>query len=278
MSVTQQLIKVPIIRCDYPDQPRSSLDPDYCRGLGENMKAGGQKVPVIGYRKGDHFILCDGGCRLEGARLVGLPELLALDLGKEPTRLELLMAQASIDLHRQHLPPIDRARLFTSLCQEQGCTAKNLAEMLHVSESSISRAVALLQLPDDLQQQVNDGTLDARRGYLLSQERDPDRQRELASQATALSREELARQVRQAKANGASASTARPATKPQLKRIVCPLASGVSISVSGADLSLDGFIESLAEAQKEAKKAREQSLDAKTFAAVMKDKAKKGGA
>lgn len=265
-----QLINIPVARCDYPDQPRSTLDPNHCRSLGENMKATGQKVPVIGYRKGDRFILCDGGCRLEGARLAGIPELLALDLDKEPTRVELLLAQASIDLHRQHLPPIDRARLFANLCKEHDCTARKLAEMLHVSEPVISRAVALLQLPDDLQQQVNDGTLDARRGYLLSQESDPARLRELASQAAAISREELAKRVRKPQQGDAP--------QVRMKRIVCPLASGVSITVSGADLTLDDFIEALSEAQKEARKAREQSLDAKTFSAVMRDKAKQGGA
>jgi ParB family chromosome partitioning protein len=142
--------------------------------------------------------------------------------------------------------------------------------MLHVSEAVISRAIALLQLPDDLQQQVNAGTLDARRGYLLSQESDPARQRELASQAAALTREELEKRVRKPKQSDTP--------QVRMKRILCPLASGVSITVSGADLSLDDFIEALAEAQKEARKAREQSLDAKTFAAVMRDKAKKGGA
>lgn len=268
--VLPQLIKVPVAKCDYPSQPRSVVDPDYCRSLGANMKVGGQKVPVIGYTKGDRFILCDGGCRLEAARLAGIPELLALDLGKEPTRLELLMAQASIDLHRQHLPPIDRARLFASLCKEHGCTARQLAGMLHVSEAVISRSIALLQLPDGIQQQVNEGKLDARRGYVLSQESDPARQRELASQAAELSRDELERRVRKPKGDGTP--------QVRMKRILCPLASGVSISVSGADLSLEDFIEALAEAQKEARKAREQSLDAKTFAAVMRDKARKAGA
>ncbi len=38
--------------------------------------------------------------------------MLGLDMGKEPTKLELLVAQASIDLHKQHLPPVDRARLY----------------------------------------------------------------------------------------------------------------------------------------------------------------------
>lgn len=265
-----QLINVLVAICDNPLQPRSVKDPGYCLGLGQNMQANGQKVPVIGYMKNGRFIIYDGGCRLEGARQVGMTELLALDLGREPTRLELLMAQASIDLHRQHLPPIDRARLFASLCKEHGCTARQLAGMLHVSEAVISRSIALLQLPDGLQQQVNEGKLDARRGYLLSQEADPARQRELASQAAELSRDELERRVRKPKGDGTP--------QVRMKRIVCPLPSGISITVSGADLSLDDFIEALAEAQKEARKAREQALDAKTFAAVMRDKARKAGA
>lgn len=270
MITKPQIIAVSVAQCDYPSQPRSTLDPEYCRGLGLNMKDNGQKTPIIGYKKEDRFILCDGGCRLEGARMVGLTELLALDLGKEPSRAELLMAQASIDLHRQHLPPIDRGRLFASLCREHGCRAKQLADMLHVSEAVISRSLALLQLPEDLQRQVNEGKLDARRGYLLSQESDPARQRELASQAAALSREELAKQVRKSKVTTTQ--------QVRMKRIVCPLPTGVSISASGAELSLDDLIDALSETQKEARKAREQGLDAKTFSAVMKDKARKAGA
>lgn len=269
MTVPQS-IKVPLAKCDYPGQPRSALDPDYRLRLGQNMKTHGQKVPVLGYWKGDRFILCDGGSRLEAARLVGIPELLAHDFGKEPSLEELLTMQASIDVHRQQLPALDRARLWARMCQEFSWTAKKLAEVLHISEAVVSRALALLELPEDIQQQITDGTLDARRGYLLTQESDPVRQRELAVAATALSRDELAKRVREPK------QTDTPQVR--MKRILCPLASGVSITVFGADLSLDDFIESLSEAQKEARKAREQSLDAKTFSAVMRDKAKQGGA
>lgn len=264
----QQIIKVPVAQCDYPSQPRSRLDPDYCRSLGENMLAHGQKVPVIGYWRGNKFILGDGGCRLNGARQVGMTELLALDLGKEPTRLELLVAQASIDLHRQHLPAIDRARLFQSICKEQGCTARHLAGVLHVSEALISRSLALLQLPDELQRQVNEGTLDAGRGYLLSQEADPDRQRQLAAQAGSLSREELARHVGKRKRDSAP--------QVRVKRIAVPLPCGVNIVASGQKLSLNEFIDALGDALKAAKKARDEGLDATTFVKVMTDKSKAG--
>ena len=47
--MSPSLITVLTDNCDYPSQPRSNPDPAYCRGLGENMKAIGQQVPIIGY-------------------------------------------------------------------------------------------------------------------------------------------------------------------------------------------------------------------------------------
>jgi hypothetical protein len=63
----------------------------------------------------------------------------------------------------------------------------------------------------------------------------------------------------------------------RLARCKLSLACGVNVTVSGEQLSLDDLIDALGEAQKEAKKARDQSLDVKTFQAVMRDKAKAGG-
>ena len=186
--MAQQLKKAPVDLCDYPSQPRSRLDPEHCRRLGESMRTHGQKVPIIGYTLGGRFIICDGGCRLEGARLVGLTELLALDLGKEPTRSELLLAQLSIDNHRQSLPPVDRARLFRAALDENHWTARQLAESVQMSEAQISRALALLGLPEEVQRLVNAGELDASKAYLISQEPDPVKQVELAQTARGLSR------------------------------------------------------------------------------------------
>jgi hypothetical protein len=51
----------------------------------------------------------------------------------------------------------------------------------------------------------------------------------------------------------------------------------VEVTVAGRELSLADFIEALSELVKEARRAADQGLDVKTFAAVAKDKAKKGG-
>ncbi len=263
---------VPTEKCDYPFQPRSKPEPAHCRSLGESMKAIGQKVPIIGYTDPvtGVFKVIDGGCRLIGARQVGITELLALDLDKEPTLTELLMAQAAIDLLRQHLNPMDRARLWHAYKKERGCTARQLAKELSVDESLVGDYLSLHKLPPDVQEQVNSGALHMSKACLIAQqESTPDRQRELATEAVSVSRNELAARLRKDRRNAQQTPAVRMA------RVKCLLPSGMVIVVTGEGMSLDDLIEGLAEAQKEAKKAREQGLDAKTFQAVLRDKAKR---
>ena len=272
--MTLNLKMVPTEKCDYPFQPRSNPDPEYCRRLGASMKAIGQQVPVIGYTDpaSGRFILGDGGCRLISARQEGIAELLALDLGKKPTLQELLIAQAAIDLHRQHLKPMDRARLWHANKKERGCTARQLANELGVDESLVGDYLSLLKLPADVQEQVNSGALHMSKACLIAQqESNPDRQRELATQAVSISRDKLAARLRESRRNAQQSPAVR------LSRVKCPLSSGIVVVVSGEGVSLDESIEALGEAVKEMKRARDLGYTAKTFAAAMKDRAKQAG-
>lgn len=272
--MTLNLKMVPVEKCDYPSQPRSNPDPDYCRRLGASMKAIGQQVPIIGFTDPvtGVFKVIDGGCRLVGGPQFGITELLALDLGKEPTLKELLRAQADIDLHRQHLKPMDRARLWDANKKARGCTARQLASELGVDESSVGDYLSLLKLPPDVQEQVNSGALHMSKASLIAQqENSPDRQRELAAQAVSMSRDKLAARLRESRRNAQQSPAVR------LSRVKCPLPSGIVVVVSGEGVSLDESIEALGEAIKEMKRARDLGYTAKTFAAAMKDKAKQAG-
>jgi ParB family chromosome partitioning protein len=265
------LIKVRPQDCDYPSQPRSNLDPADCRALGENMKAIGQKVAIIGHTdaKTRRFIVGDGGRRLQAAILCDIPELLALDLGKAPTPLELEMAQASIDIHKQHFPLMDRARLWNSIIKKRGCTAKQLARELGVSDSLVGDYLSLCTLPSDVQELVNSGALPLSKASLIAQqESDPQRQRELAALAKDLSRSELAAKVKQARRNEQQATAVR------VSSMRCPLPSGTTVVVKGQELTLDDAIEAVTELLKAMKKASEERIDGKTFARMCADKAR----
>ena len=272
MSTT--LIHVPVDQCDYPSQPRSNPDPAYCRSLGESMKATGQQVPIIGYTDPatGRFIVHDGGCRLQGARLLGIAKLLAMDLGKKPTQVELLMAQAAIDIHKQHLPRMDRARLWQSNIQARGCTARQMAKELAVSDSLVGDYLSLLTLPADVQELVNSGALHLSKASLIAQqESDPDRQRELAALAQNMARKELAAVVKQTRQKGQQTPAVR------VSCLKCPLPSGTTVTVKGSEITLEDAIQALTDLLKAMKKASEDGIDGSTFSRVCRDKAKGAG-
>ena len=258
-----QLKRALIGQCDYPSQPRSQLDPEHCRRLGQSMRTHGQQVPVIGYTKGDRFVICDGGCRLEGARLAGLTELLVMDLGKEPTRSELLLAQAAIDQHKQALPPVDQARLFQAIIDENHWTARKCAESVGVSEAQVSRALALLGLAEDVQRLVNGGELDPSKAYLITQEPDPAKQVELAHRARTLTRAALTTQIQKLAARPA------PTTAVRLARVKIALPGGSTVTVVGAALAMDDVARILADTLKAARSATDAKYDVRTWQRMM---------
>ena len=275
---TMNLVTVATDICCFPtqQQPRTWTDNirEYCLRLGENMLAIGQQVPVIGWFADKRFLLADGGCRLEGAKLVGIRELLALDLGKEPTKGELLLAQASIDLHKQHLPPVDRAKLYRSIMIERGFNGKQTAEALNVTESWLSRFLALLDLAPDLQVLVNSGNLEWTKASLIAQATaDHEQQSELARAAASMTRDALAASVRKRR-NGQDNN---PAVKTS--RIKIALASGVTVTFAAKDdsLDLDQAIDAAADAHKLLKQGQHQGLTAKTIQKVSADRAASAG-
>jgi ParB/RepB/Spo0J family partition protein len=258
-------------KCYMPSQPRTNPDPEYCRSLGDSMAAIGQQVPIIGYSQLDldKFAVTDGGCRVIGAKMRGIAKLLALDLGKAPTPLEMKLAQAHIDNHKQHFRLMDRAWLWQSIKETLGCTKRELAKQLGVSESLVDDYLSLATLPPDVQELVNSGALHLSKASLIAhKETDPERQRELAALAKDMSRNELAAKVRQTRSNGQQA----PADK--VSKIKIELTSA-TVTISGSGLTLDAALEAVFEAHKVMKKGREQGLTAKTIQKISSDRAAK---
>jgi ParB family chromosome partitioning protein len=236
------------------------------------MKSIGQQVPVIGYwhpdSSLDRFLLTDGGCRAEAAKLYDIPTLLALDLGQEPTREEMLLAQAVLDHFKQHLKAMDRARLWQANMKERGWTARQLANELGVSDSLVGDYLSLLTLPPDVQELVNSGSLHLSKASLIAQqERDPDRQRELAALAKDISRNKLAAKVRRARRNGHQ-------EEARVNSLRCPLPSGTTVVVKGRELTLQDAIQALTDLMKAMKKAAEEGIDGRTFARMCAAKAR----
>lgn len=247
-------------------QARKHFDEAELRQLGESLKVR-QLQPVVARPDG---LLIAGERRLRAASLVGLPELQVV-ISEEPlTESELRILQLSENLHRADLRDCEKWQACEELLRlNPDWSNKDLAAHLKLGESTVTKYLSAGRCIPEVQQALEAGRIGITACYEISRAQQEQQAELLQMKLAGTSRDALADRVRKQKNQSVP--------QVRVKRITCPLPSGVSVAVSGQEVSLDELIDALGEAQKEAKKARDQGLDAKTFSAVMKDKAKKAG-
>jgi len=180
-------------------QPRAEFAPEALSRLADSLREHGQLAPIR-VRWSDElgkWVIIAGERRWRAAKLAGLPAIECYFHADEMSPSEVLEQQLIENLLREDLKPVEEARAYAALMELNGWTGKQVAERLRVPASQVSRALALLRLPDDIRQRVDDGEIAARAGYELSKLENADHQRQLADRAAAdnLTHEETARLV-----------------------------------------------------------------------------------
>jgi ParB/RepB/Spo0J family partition protein len=136
------------------------------------------------FRRGECQVVVTGERRWRAAVAAGLPVVAALLLDSAPTdretrRLELQVTENAL---REGLPAVDQARAFRALSDRNGWSARQVAESLQVHYSTVTRSLALLNLPGPLFDLVEAGSLSPRTALELVKVGDPDAQVALADQ------------------------------------------------------------------------------------------------
>jgi len=246
-----------------PNQPRKSCKEVDLRSLGESMKSLGQLQPVGA--KPDGTLLW-GERRYRAAQLTGLNELQVIITEKPLTDSEVRVIQLTENLHRSDLSGYERWLACSELMgMNTNWQLKDLAEHLKLDPSMVTRLLSPSKCIGEVQEALKAGKLGISDCYAISRVSESDQAGLLAVRLSGATRDQIEHKVRK-KHNGT------PAVR--VSRIKCPLASGAVIQVSGQDISLDDMIAAIVELLREAKRASEQGLDAKTFQSVMRDKAK----
>lgn len=246
-------------------QARRHFDEAELRQLGESLKVK-QLQPVLARPDG---MLIAGERRLRAASLVGLTELLVVISDEPLTESQLRIFQLTENLHRADLRDGEKFRACEELLRlNPGWANKDLASHLKLGESTVTKYLSAARCIGEVQEALEAGRIGITTVYEISRAPQEQQGDLLRLKLSGTSRDGLADRVRKQKSQSVP--------QVRVKRIHCPLPSGISIAVSGEELSLEDCIEALGNAQKEAKKAMDQGLDARTWQSVMRDKAKKG--
>jgi len=146
-----------------PKQPRRYFDETELEELGQSLKADGQLQPirVRWDAAADRWVLIAGERRYRAALKVGLPTLAATVEMQPGTSDRVLAFQLVENALRSDLTPLEAGAAYRELMAVWNCTQQELAARLHVSPSKVSRAIAALDLPSDVQQAVESGKVGA---------------------------------------------------------------------------------------------------------------------
>ncbi len=214
-------LSIPIDAIDpNPDQPRRVFDPEQIHSLADSIRRHGVLQPVVVRRAGERYELVVGERRWRASRAAGLSTIPAIvaDVA-DRARLEVALVE---NVQRRDLNPIELAHAFRAL-GEAGATQEEIGQRVGLDRSTVANHLRLLELPSELQADVETGTITAGHAKALLQIGNPERRRHLRDRivSEALS-VRAAEQL--AQASGATRSrkppSPRPATDPNLQRLI----------------------------------------------------------
>lgn len=253
--------------CPDPSQPRQMFDKDDLDRMTASIAARGilQPIRVRWDDQRASWVIISGECRWRAAKQVGLATVPCLPVEGELSETDLLADQIIENTVRNSLKPLELARSLAKLKALKGCTSQTLARELGISGGAITKAEALLSLPEEIQAMVDDGRVPESVGYEISRMPDEQGQRELAYSVAAgqMNRDHVAEVVRQ--------KIGRKDVRPKAGRLSCKLDGGISVTVSSGDpLTWDELIGALDQIRKQAKRLYEDGKDISALARLLR--------
>lgn len=156
---TSGLIDIPVADISpLPGQPRTRFDDESLDQLAGSIAQRGVIQPVIVTSKGGgRYQLVAGERRwraAQRARLHAIPAIVR-DLDKRE-----IMALALIEnLQREDLNPLEEARAYQKLSEDEGMTQAEIAQLVDKSRSHVANFQRLLVLPEEVLDMLADGRL-----------------------------------------------------------------------------------------------------------------------
>lgn len=165
-----------------PHQPREEFEQASLERLAESLKTRGQLQPIRvrwDEAQGNYVLIC-GERRWRAARIAGLATMSCVVSEGPVDASELLALQLIENCLREDLRPIEQAKAFKTLMDRNGWSGNQAAKALGIAQPTIVRALALLDLPETVQDRVEQGDLAPGTAYEIGKVQDPGVQEKLA--------------------------------------------------------------------------------------------------
>jgi ParB family chromosome partitioning protein len=203
-----------------PDQPRRRFDETELERLADSIRRYGVLQPIVVRRAAPGasrpYELVVGERRWRACQRAGRETVPAVVQDVEPRALlEVALVE---NVQRRDLNPIELAQAFRALL-EAGRTQDEVGERVGLDRSTVANHLRLLELPKELQEDVELGTLSMGHAKALLQLQNPERRRHLRERIVA---EALSVRAAEALARSLATVAGERAPKPESATSAAP--------------------------------------------------------
>ena len=139
-------------------QPRKRFEESALQELAASIAARGVIQPIIVRKSGEgQYQIVAGERRWRAAQKAQLHEIPALV--RELDEREVMALALIENIQREDLNPVEEARAYHRLSDEEGMTQAEIAQMVEKSRSHVANLQRLLQLPEEVLELVEDSSL-----------------------------------------------------------------------------------------------------------------------
>lgn len=148
-----------------PYQPRRTFESEPLEELVRSIRSHGVLQPLLLRRIGNTHELVAGERRLRAAQEAGLKEVPAIV--RDVSDADALALSLIENLQREDLNIMEEAEGYRRLASQFGLTQEEIARIVGKARATVSNALRLLDLPEEVKQMVQAGSLSAGHAKVL---------------------------------------------------------------------------------------------------------------
>ena len=201
-----------------PHQPRTEFDKDALQELADSIKEHGVIQPVlVEMADGDNYYIIAGERRTRAAKLAGLTKIpVRVQSFSEEKKLEIALIE---NIQREDLNALEEALAYRKLMDMCSITQDEVARRVGKNRTTVTNALRLLKLPEDMQTSLANDEITAGHARALLSVTNPADQRILFARILGqdLSVRETERQAAELNGGGKAAVKAKPKKSAEKK-------------------------------------------------------------
>ncbi|MEA5000505.1 MAG: ParB/RepB/Spo0J family partition protein [Endomicrobiaceae bacterium] len=164
-------------------QPRLNFNEEKLQELADSIKQNGLLEPVLVIQSiapGEYELIA-GERRLRASKLAGLKEIKAIvkTSASDKDKLDIALIE---NIQREDLNPIEEAMAYKKYAEDYKYTQEQISHIVNKNRSVIANTMRLLNLPNNIQNMIINGTISSGHGRMLASITDENKLQELVKQ------------------------------------------------------------------------------------------------